>query len=182
MLRIRDVYLGSEFFPSRIRIKELKYFNPKKSFWAPRKWDPGCSSRIRVLIFFTHPGSRGQKGTGSGSTTLLRWFMGKLIRSLYRYFVPYLLRIRFFVSYPSLSALLMFDVGFFRTINRSSEKEKKVSVNLRGCGTALYYIEQVCGSGWCGSGMFIPEPWSEFFHPGSRDNKIPDPQQRIYVL
>jgi hypothetical protein len=28
-LRIRDVYPGSEFFPSRIRIKEFKYFNPK---------------------------------------------------------------------------------------------------------------------------------------------------------
>jgi hypothetical protein len=39
MLRIRDVYPGSKFFPfriqgqkdSRIRIKELKYFNPKKT-------------------------------------------------------------------------------------------------------------------------------------------------------
>ncbi len=30
VLRIRDVYPGSDFFPSRIRIKELKYFNPKK--------------------------------------------------------------------------------------------------------------------------------------------------------
>jgi hypothetical protein len=29
-----------------------------------RKYDPGCSSRIRILIF-THPGSRGQKGTRS---------------------------------------------------------------------------------------------------------------------
>jgi hypothetical protein len=24
---------------------------------------PGCSSRIRMLIFFIHPGSRGEKGT-----------------------------------------------------------------------------------------------------------------------
>ncbi len=46
VLRIRDVYPGSEFFPSR-------------------KYDPGCSSRIRILIFFTHPGSRGQIGPGS---------------------------------------------------------------------------------------------------------------------
>jgi len=30
VLQIRDVYPGSEFFPSRIRIKEFKYFNPKK--------------------------------------------------------------------------------------------------------------------------------------------------------
>jgi hypothetical protein len=37
---------GSEFFPSRIRIKEFKYFNPKKWFLSSRKYDPGCSSRI----------------------------------------------------------------------------------------------------------------------------------------
>jgi hypothetical protein len=32
VLRIQDVYPdpGSEFFPSRIRIKEFKYFNPKQ--------------------------------------------------------------------------------------------------------------------------------------------------------
>ena len=53
MLRIRDVYPGSSFFPipdpwyelspSQIRIKELKYFNPK---------NPGCSSRIWMLTFY----------------------------------------------------------------------------------------------------------------------------------
>ncbi len=32
VLRIRDVYPGSEFFPSRIRIKELKYLTQKKGF------------------------------------------------------------------------------------------------------------------------------------------------------
>jgi len=36
VLRIRDVYpipdQGSDFFPSRIRIKELEYFNPKICF------------------------------------------------------------------------------------------------------------------------------------------------------
>jgi hypothetical protein len=31
VLWIRDVYPGSEFFPFRIRIKEFKYFNPKKN-------------------------------------------------------------------------------------------------------------------------------------------------------
>jgi hypothetical protein len=63
LLRIRDVYPGfriplfpsripdpgSELSPSRIRIKEFKYFNPKKSkkwFLSSRKYDPGCSSRI----------------------------------------------------------------------------------------------------------------------------------------
>jgi hypothetical protein len=50
----------SDFFPfripdpncfhlgSRIRVKEFKYFNPKKWFLSSRKYDPGCSSRIPV--------------------------------------------------------------------------------------------------------------------------------------
>jgi hypothetical protein len=74
VLRIRDVYRGSEFFPSwippsLIRIKEFKYFNPKKWFLSSR-------NIIRVVHpwpgswLFTQPGSRGQKGTGSGSVTL----------------------------------------------------------------------------------------------------------------
>jgi hypothetical protein len=58
VLRILDVYPGSDFFPSRIpdpncfhpgsriRIKEVKYFNPKKWFLSSRKYDPGCSSLI----------------------------------------------------------------------------------------------------------------------------------------
>ncbi len=46
-------YLGSW-----IRIKEFKYFNPKELFLSSRKYDPGCSSRIRIL---THPGSRIQR-------------------------------------------------------------------------------------------------------------------------
>ncbi len=58
VLRIRDVYPGSEFFPSRIpdpnffpsgiRIKEFKYFNQKKMFLSTRIYDPGGSSRIRI--------------------------------------------------------------------------------------------------------------------------------------
>jgi hypothetical protein len=59
--RIRDVYPGSRIrlfsIPdpnclhpgSRILIKELKYFNPKKTKkWFPssKKYDPDCSSRI----------------------------------------------------------------------------------------------------------------------------------------
>ncbi len=78
MLRIRDVYpgslipifpipdLGSKFFPSRIRIKEYKYFNPKKWFLSTQKYDLRCSSRIRILSF-SHPESRGKKGTGSAT-------------------------------------------------------------------------------------------------------------------
>ncbi len=63
VLRIRYVYPGSEFFhpgfgffPSRIRIKEFKYFKPKKLFLSTRKYDSGCSSRILILIFYpSHP-------------------------------------------------------------------------------------------------------------------------------
>jgi hypothetical protein len=56
----------SELSPSRIRIKEFKYFNPKKWFLSSKKYDPGYSSRIWMLTF-THPGSRiqGSKSTGS---------------------------------------------------------------------------------------------------------------------
>ncbi len=69
---------GSDFFPSwildpnffhpgsRILIKEFKYFNPKKWFLSSRKYDLGCSSRIRIpdsdpgfgSWLFAHPGSR----------------------------------------------------------------------------------------------------------------------------
>ena len=45
---------------SLILIKELKYFNPQKAkkwFLSSKKYDPGCSSRIRMLTF-SHPGSR----------------------------------------------------------------------------------------------------------------------------
>ncbi len=33
-------------------------------FLSSQKYDPGCSSRIRILTFY-HSGSRGRKGTGS---------------------------------------------------------------------------------------------------------------------
>ncbi len=72
MLRIRDVYPGSdffhpgsEFFPSRIRIKEFKYFYPKKWFLSS-----ALGNMIRDVHHgsgswpFKHPGSRGRKGTG----------------------------------------------------------------------------------------------------------------------
>jgi hypothetical protein len=73
---------GSDFFPSRIpdpncshpgsqiRIKEFKYFNPKKWFISYRKYDLGCSSRIPDpdpdFLPIPDPGvKKGQKGTGS---------------------------------------------------------------------------------------------------------------------
>jgi hypothetical protein len=55
----KNIKLRSEFFPfrildpnfshlgSRIRIKEYKYFNPK-NVSKLSKYDPGCSSRIRI--------------------------------------------------------------------------------------------------------------------------------------
>jgi hypothetical protein len=56
-------------FPSRICIKEFKYFNPKKWFLSSRKYNPGYSSRIPdpdpYFLPNPYPGSRGQKGTGS---------------------------------------------------------------------------------------------------------------------
>ncbi len=71
---------GSDIFPSRIRIKEFRYFNPQNCFffWSSRKYDPGCSSRIRILIFYPSqilaPGA-----PDPGSTTLnegmLSWIL-----------------------------------------------------------------------------------------------------------
>ncbi len=58
MLQIRDVQWfipdpGSEFFHpgSRIRFKEFNL--TKKLFLSSRKYDPDCSSRIRILIFYS---------------------------------------------------------------------------------------------------------------------------------
>jgi hypothetical protein len=51
---------GSEFFPSRIHIKEVKYFNLKNCFLSSWKYDPGCSSRIRIPV---HPGSGSRTGS-----------------------------------------------------------------------------------------------------------------------
>ncbi len=89
VLRIRDVYPGSDFFPSRIpdpncllhrgsriRIKEFKYFNPKKWLLSSRKYDPGCSSRIPdsdadlTPSRIPDPGFKKAPDPGSGSATL----------------------------------------------------------------------------------------------------------------
>ncbi len=71
----------SEFFPSRIQVKKIsesririrtkkfKYFNPKM-FLSSRKYDLGCSSRIRILIFYPSripdTGAKKAPDTGSG--------------------------------------------------------------------------------------------------------------------
>ncbi len=61
---------------TRIRIKEFKYFNPKKWFLSSRKYGPGCSSRIWILTFYPSripdPGVKKALDPGSGSATLLK--------------------------------------------------------------------------------------------------------------
>jgi hypothetical protein len=72
VLRIQDVYPGSEFFPSRIRIKE---FNPKKMVSKLSEYDSGSSSGIRILICYPSRMSGSKRyrlpDPGSGSATLV---------------------------------------------------------------------------------------------------------------
>ncbi len=73
VLRIWDVYPGSEFFLSRIRNKEFKYFNPKKMVSKPSEIWSGLFIPDPDPDFLTipDPGSWGvKKGPDSGSVTL----------------------------------------------------------------------------------------------------------------
>jgi hypothetical protein len=96
VLRIRDFYPGSEFFPSRIpdpgqkdsgsririRIQEFKYFKTKKLLLSSRKYDPGSSTKVRIpdpVLDFLHipdPGSRVKRapdpGSRSANTAMLK--------------------------------------------------------------------------------------------------------------
>jgi len=45
---MRDNFACLNPDPSRIRLKEFKYFNPKKWFLRTQKYDPGLSSRIQI--------------------------------------------------------------------------------------------------------------------------------------
>jgi hypothetical protein len=62
---------GSDFFypRSRIRIKEFKCYNTKNWFLSSRKYDPGCSSRIRIQTFYLSriPDPRVKKALDPGS-------------------------------------------------------------------------------------------------------------------
>jgi hypothetical protein len=93
VLRIRDVYPGSEFFHSGSRVIKIpepgsgyasknipiSIYNPEKLFRSSRKYDPGCSSRIRIpnpdLDFLPIPVTGVKKAPdpdpGPGSATLL---------------------------------------------------------------------------------------------------------------
>ncbi len=54
---------------SRIRVKEFKYFNPKKWFLSSRKYDPGCAFWILILTFYpsriSDPGVKNAPDPGS---------------------------------------------------------------------------------------------------------------------
>ncbi len=89
MLPIYDHCCGSGMFildpnffhpVSQIRVKELKYFSPKKWFESSRKYDPGWSSRIRILIFYPSrimdPGGKKAPDPGYESVTLFMIFEG----------------------------------------------------------------------------------------------------------
>jgi hypothetical protein len=90
VLRIRDVYPGSKFCPSRIQgqnsrrfhlpdpdpHKKVKYFKPKKLLLSSRKYDLRCSSRIRIpdldldVLPIRDTGVKKAPDPGSGSATL----------------------------------------------------------------------------------------------------------------
>jgi hypothetical protein len=59
----------------RICFKEFKYFNPRKWFLSSRKYDPGCSSRIRDPEILPtpdpNPGVNRHRIPDTGSATLL---------------------------------------------------------------------------------------------------------------
>jgi hypothetical protein len=65
---------GSELSPSRIPDphQRIKYFNPKKTNGFSKKYDLGCSSRIRMLTFYpSRIPDPGVKDTGYGFATLV---------------------------------------------------------------------------------------------------------------
>ncbi len=66
---VRDVHPGSQ---TSDLIQRIYVFQPKKLFLRAWKYNPGCSSRIRILIFYPSriPDKGGQKGTVSESATL----------------------------------------------------------------------------------------------------------------
>jgi hypothetical protein len=85
---------GSEFFPSRI--PDPSFFHPGSEFFPSRIPDIGSRIRIKYLkyfltqtvsgyririLFFNHPGSRGQKGTGSRIRIMLLFSVTLLFRS-----------------------------------------------------------------------------------------------------
>ncbi len=104
VLRIRDVYPGSEYFPFRSRIQICFIPDPgsasknlsiltQKLFLSSRKYDSDCSSRIRIpdtdpnFLPIPNPGSRDKKRhrlePGSGSATLPECYLTFFSSSTY---------------------------------------------------------------------------------------------------
>jgi hypothetical protein len=90
VLRIRDVYPGSRIqlfsIPvpnclhtgsASMNLSILTSKKPNKWFLSSRKYDPGCSSRIRMLTFYPSripdPGVKKAPDPGSGSATLQKF-------------------------------------------------------------------------------------------------------------
>jgi hypothetical protein len=80
---------GSKLFLSRIRTKEFEDFNPKKWFSSSRKYDPSCSSRIRILTFYPSriPDPGVKKAPDPGSWILIRNTVRMLLFSVGNYAV-----------------------------------------------------------------------------------------------
>ncbi len=79
---------GSKRSRNRIRIKEFKYFWPRKLFISSRKYEhPGSGTRVRIFIFYPFripgPGVLKAPDPGSGSATLLEY----LIRNFLYFFI-----------------------------------------------------------------------------------------------
>ncbi len=84
---------------------------------------------------------------------------------------------------PVHSSVRHVPVRFFRTTRPCSFFR-----TTRPCTFLPFYVDMY-GTQCCGSEMFIPDPGSEFFHPGSRVKNIPesgswfsDPHQRTKVF
>ncbi len=218
-LRIRDVYPGSEFFPSRIQepkpttavpsaalpsglysryrptssdfcnpgsrvkklpdpgsesaAKNLSIFNPNNCFKSSRKNDSGCSSRIRILIFYPSripdSGSRGQKGTGSRNPGQQ---LSHLPRSLQGSTPGTGLPLNSVADPGCLSRIRIFP-------SRIPEP-RPTTVPSAALPSGLFSRYPTTTYQCCGSGMFIPDPNFSILDQGSKRFRIPDsdPHQR----
>ncbi len=143
VLRIRDVYPGSRIqdqkdSASRIRVhlQEFKYFWPKKLFLTSRKYDPGCSSRIRILIF-TFPGSRGQKGTGLGIRNTAKYQLRAWSTEKYQKCIPVSLHL--VILLPELQAYLWALLSAWNRLPNQCPWTKYISIKTPNPKCRLYW-------------------------------------------
>jgi len=152
MWRIRDVYPGSDFFPSRILTvfipdpgsssKNFSILTPKKAkkwFLRSKKYDPGCSSQIpdpdadflpsRIQGSKRHP----IPDPGSGSATLIYLMVSDMVQKILSVgynFITYslhiTLRLKLFSTQScSLKTKINYSCGFDNNI---LEKVKKSQI------------------------------------------------------